>query len=293
VELRSEIARFHNRRIEEIIAGNGSAELIDLICRAFVEEGEEVLTSEYSFEKYYISTKLMKAVPVHAPMTAYKYNLTSMAELITPRTRIIFIANPNNPTGTMVTREELENFLAFVPDEVIVVLDEAYFEYGVLEDNYPDSLTFRKKNLITLRTFSKAYGLAGLRIGYLVADTELVEQINHTREAFNTGLFAQIAALEALKDQNYVKETVEKSVAERKRLSAELEKLGMKVYPSATNFLFMESPVEGLKLAAELLKRGLIIRPIANYGLMNHVRISVGLPEQNEKLTVALKEIIG
>ena len=292
VALREKLAEFYHRHIDEIMVGNGSEELIDQLCRTFVEAGDEVLTSEYSFEKYFISTRLMQAVPVHAPMKDFTYDLDAIFDLISPRTKIIFIANPNNPTGTLVQKEKLEKFIAKVPENIVIVMDEAYFEYAILEDGCPDALDYNLPNLITMRTFSKSYGLAGLRIGYLIAPKEIVEQISHTRGVFNTNLFAQRAAIAGLDDQAHIKKTVEFNLRERNRVAAELTKLGMQVYQSATNFLFMETPIPGLELAEELLKRGIIVRPIANYGLMNHVRISIGLEHQNDKLLEDLKEIL-
>lgn len=292
VELKSKLAEFYNRKPEEIMVGNGSEELIDQICRTFADEGDEVLTSEYSFEKYYISTKLMRAIPVHSKMQKFTYDLNSLSEMITNKTRVIFLANPNNPTGTLVGKKELENFLAKVPANIIVVLDEAYYEYAVLEDDYPDSLDYDMPNLVTMRTFSKAYALAGLRIGYLIAKEEVTSQLAHTRGVFNTNLFAQKAAIAGLADQEHIRRTVEFSRKERNRVESELVKLNMKAYPSATNFLFLETPIPGLDLAAELLKKGIIIRPIANYGLMKHVRISIGLEHQNDFLIECLKEIL-
>ena len=292
VELKEKLAAFYKSKPEEIMVGNGSEELIDLICRTFADEGDEVLTSEYSFEKYFISTKLMRAIPVHAKMKSFTYDLDALYAKISDKTKVIFLANPNNPTGTLVGKLEMKNFLNKVPENIVIVLDEAYYEYGIVEDDYPNSLDYDMPNLVTMRTFSKAYGLAGLRIGYVLAKEDIINQIAHARGVFTTNLFAQKAAIAGLDDQAHVKKAVDFNRRERSRVESELAKLQMKAFPSATNFLFLETPIPGLELAAELLKKGIIIRPIANYGLMNHVRISIGLEHQNDYLIECLQEIL-
>lgn len=293
IALKEKLASMHNRQMDEIMVGNGSEELIDQLCRTFANPGDEVLTSEYSFEKYFISTKLAQAIPIHAPMKDFAFDLDAIVDRISEKTKIIFIANPNNPTGTMVGREKFEKFINTIPQNIIVVADEAYYEYGIVEKDFPDSMRYNFPNLVTMRTFSKAYGLAGLRIGYLFADKDIIAQMSHTRGVFTTNMFAQKAAIVALEDQEYMREGVDINSVERLRVEQSLAKLGLKSFPSATNFLFMETPIPGLELAGELLKKGVIIRPIANYGLMNHVRISIGLKHQNDYLIECLETILG
>jgi histidinol-phosphate aminotransferase len=291
IALRSKLAEMHNRNIDNILLGNGSAELIDLICRAFVNAGDEVLTSEYSFEKYYISTLLMEGKPVHAKMENFTYDLRAMAEHITAKTKVIFIANPNNPTGTYVSADQLTAFIDLVPPGVIVVLDEAYYEYARQYADYPDGLNFNQKNIIVLRTFSKAYGLAGLRMGYLLAPAALARQIAHTREAFNTNALGQLAALTALDDQAHIAQSIELNEAEKQRLYDAYEQMNIHYYPSATNFILIKVNPNGKALGDKLLEKGIIVRPLANYGLNHHIRVSIGLPQENDFFISALKAV--
>jgi histidinol-phosphate aminotransferase len=291
-DLRRALAEFYARPLEEVLLGNGSAELIDLICRAFLPAGNEMLTASHSFEKYTISTLLEEGRPVYAQMRDFHYDLPAMEKKITSATRVIFIANPNNPTGTMITAKELDAFLDVVPEDIIVVIDEAYYEYARLFPTYPDSARRQKANVITLRSFSKAHGLAGLRLGYMLAPAHLVEQVAHTREAFNTGLLSQAAGIAALHARDHVAQTLDLNRREQERLRPLLKALGFEVYPSATNFFFVKAPQAAANLAEALLSEGIIVRPLHNYSLTDYLRISVGTASENDILVSKLQKIL-
>lgn len=294
-ELRDALARFHKVDPEQVIAGNGSDELIRLLCEAFVEADDEVVVSQYGFIRFKQQAAMMGARVIEVPMTDWTHDLTLMAKAASPRTKLLFIANPNNPTGTWNTQEELEGLLAAVPETTLVVLDEAYWHYAHALPGYPKSLPelcSRHPNLVVLRTFSKAYGLAGLRVGYAVGDPELVSWLDRIRMPFNVSLPAQLAAAQALKDAAFVKRAVGVNEKERAAVAKALADLGFGVGDSATNFVFARSPRPGRELFHALLKLGVIVRPLDEYGLPGHVRISIGTPAQNRTLVSAVKRAL-
>jgi histidinol-phosphate aminotransferase len=218
-----------------------------------------------------------------------------MAKAASPRTKLVFVANPNNPTGTYNTAEEVEALLAAVPKTALVALDEAYWHYAQPVPGYPRSLpdlVRAHENLVVMRTFSKAYGLAGLRVGYGVGDPELVGWLDRIRMPFNVNLPAQRACIEALKDSAFVKRTVALNEAQRAPLARALGDMGFGVGDSATNFIFARAPMPGRELFKALLRQGVIIRPLDEYGLSNYVRVSVGSPAQNKALLKALAQVL-
>jgi histidinol-phosphate aminotransferase len=295
-ELRAALARFHKVAPECVIAGNGSDELIRLLCEAFVEPDDEVVVSQHGFIRFKQQAAMMGARVIEVPMTDWTHDLTLMAKAASPRTKLLFIANPNNPTGTWNTEEEVEELLGAVPESCLVVLDEAYWHYAHALPGYPRSLpelAARHANLVVLRTFSKAYGLAGLRVGYGVGDAELVSWLDRIRMPFNVSLPAQLACAEALKDAPFVKRAVGVNEAQRAVVAKALAELGFGVGDSATNFVFARAPLPGRELFHALLKQGVIIRPLDEYGLPHHVRISVGTPAQNKTLVAAVKAVLG
>jgi histidinol-phosphate aminotransferase len=295
-ELRAALGRFHKTAPESVIVGNGSDELIRLLCEAFVEADDEVVVSQHGFIRFKQQAAMMGARVIEVPMTDWTHDLTLMAKAASPRTKLLFIANPNNPTGTWNTAEELEALLASVPESCLVVLDEAYWHYAHALDGYPQSLpelVREHANLVVLRTFSKAYGLAGLRVGYAVGDPEMVGWLDRIRMPFNVSLPAQLACAEALKDQAFVKRAVAVNEKERAVVARALADLGFGVGDSATNFVFARSPLPGRDLFHALLKQGVIVRPLDEYGLPHHVRISVGTPAQNKTLVCAVKSVLG
>jgi histidinol-phosphate aminotransferase len=294
-ELRAALARFHKVEPESVIVGNGSDEIIRLLCEAFIEPEDEVVVSQYGFIRFKQQAAMMGARVIEVPMTDWTHDLTLMAKSTNPRTKLVFVANPNNPTGTYNTQEEVSALLASVPKTAIVVLDEAYFHYAQSIPGYPKSLpdlVREHDNLVVLRTFSKAYGLAGLRVGYGVADPEIVGWLDRIRMPFNVNLPAQHACLEALKDSGFVKRALALNEAQRALVARTLGEMGFGVGESATNFVFARSPISGRELFKLLLRQGVIVRSLDEYGLSQHVRFSIGTPSQNKSLFTALKSVL-
>ncbi len=294
-ELRAAIARFHKIEPERVLVGNGSDEIIRLLCEAFLDPEDEALASQFSFIRFKQQALMMGARVVEVPMADWTHDLGTMAKAASPRTKLLFVANPNNPTGTYNTEEEVRGLLDSVPRSTIVVLDEAYCQFAAGCADYPRSipaLTGRYDNLVVLRTFSKAYGLAGLRAGYAVADPELLSWLDRIRMPFNVNLPAQLACVEALKDAAFVRRSVALAQSGRESLAQALRERGFTVWDSAANFLFARSPLPGRELFKALLAEGLIIRPLDEYGLHDFVRISVGTRAGNKALLQALEKLL-
>ncbi len=272
-----------------IILGNGSNELIELAVRAYVLPGDEVVSADPSFVVYRMVTQAAGGTNVVVPCREGRHDLDAMAERVTPRTRVVFISNPNNPTGCMNTAAELDRFLGRIPDTVLVAMDEAYCEY-VTHAEYPDTLELLRegKNLLVLRTFSKIYGLAGLRIGYGIAAVEVVETMNRVRQPFNTNSPAQAAALAALGDYKHVEKSIALNNEGKKFLCQSFDRLGVKYLPTEANFLFFETPRDGRELYDLLLRTGVIIRPLGGRNL----RVTIGLPEENQRFITELEKIL-
>ena len=277
----------------QITLGNGSNDVLDLIARAFLGPGREAVFSQYAFVVYPIAVQAVGAVAKVAPARDFGHDLVAMRARVGPDTRVVFIANPNNPTGTWLTRGTLEAFIADLPDHVVCVVDEAYFEY-VREPDYPDALAWldRFPRLIVTRTFSKAYGLAGLRVGYGVSSPEIADLLNRVRQPFNVNVAALEGALAALDDEAHLEKAIAVNNEGLQVLGAALRDLGIAYIPSVGNFITadMGRPAAGVYEA--LLKEGVIVRPVANYGMPDHLRISVGLPHENERLIFALKKVL-
>lgn len=278
---------------ESLLLGNGSNEVIDIAVRTFMRPGEEVVSAAGAFVVYQLATQAAGGTNVVVPMREHTHDLPAMAAAVTPRTRMVFVANPNNPTGTWVAERAVERFLAALPPGVIAVFDEAYFEY-VARRSFPDILKRVRAGqpVFSLRTFSKAYGIAGLRIGYLVGPPEHVAEMNKVREPFNTNHLAQMAALAALADDRHLRRVVRLNRKERERLGTELATLGLDVIPSEANFLLVGVRRDGNALYQELLRRGVIVRPVGNYGYPCHLRVTVGLPAENDRFLAALREAL-
>jgi histidinol-phosphate aminotransferase len=280
---------------EEIAVGNGSNELLELLVRTFVCEGEEVLTSANSFVVYRLASQAHGRACVEAPMREHRYDLRAIAERVTPRTKLLFLANPDNPNGTYFTERELLPLLEALPREVLVVLDEAYVEF-VSATDFPDGLRLRRRfpNVLSCRTFSKIYGLAGLRLGYLVASPEVIAYLDRVREPFNTSLVAQAAGVAALSDDEHVRRSRALVDRERPFVSDGLRALGATVFPSQTNFVLADFPGRpGKELFEALLRQGVVVRPMGGYGFPTAQRVTLGLREENEKLLGALRTILG
>ncbi len=294
-ELRAALARHHGVAAESVIVGNGSDEIIRLLCEAFLEPDDEVVVSQHAFIRFKQQASMMGARVIETPMTDWTHDLALMAKATSPRTKLLFVANPNNPTGTFNTQDEIEGLLDAAPKTALVVLDEAYWHYARRIAGYPKSLpelAARHENLVVLRTFSKAYGLAGLRVGYGVGDPELIGWLDRIRMPFNVSLPAQQACVEALKDEAFVKRSVALNQAQREFVVRALGDLGFGVGESATNFVFVRAPLPGRELFKALLRQGVIVRPLDEYGLPQHVRISIGTAAQNKALLSGLKQIL-
>ena len=290
--LRRALAAEHEVAYGQVIVGNGSDEVIRLLCVAMLGPDDEVVCSRHGFIRFRQQAMLMGAGVVEVPMRGYTHDLVGMARAVTPRTKLVFVASPNNPTGTYNTEAEVLGLLAALPPQVVLILDEAYAQYAEASPGYPKSLpglVRRHPNLIVLRTFSKAYGLAGLRVGYGIADPGLVAWLDRIRMPFNVALPSQRAALAALGDAAFVRRSVAVNAKERTALAGSLESAGLKTLSSAANFLFCAAPGTGRDLFQRLLRRGVIIRPLDEYGLPRHVRISVGSAAENRFLLGALR----
>lgn len=289
--LRAALAERWSVNPEQVLLGNGSVELIENTAKAFLDPGDEAIMAVPSFLKFRIATRLMAGTPVEIPTCADRVDLQAMAGAITERTRIIFVANPDNPTGQMVDADDLMRFIDLVPHHVVIFLDQAYYEY-VAEQSPPLAPLLERRNVLVSRTFSKAYGLAGMRIGYGLAHPELAAAIGRVREHFNTSSPAQIAALAALSDPAHVDAAVADNDVQRARLTRELEARGLRVTPSFTNFLLVRGAergfLAGVQLDQALLERGVIVRPMGFYGLGDAVRISVGTAPEIDRLLEAL-----
>lgn len=279
---------------EEIFIGLGSSEIIDLASRIILEPGLEGLTSEGSYAPFSIAIRASGAKLVLVPMRGHTFDLEAMARAVTPKTRIVYLANPNNPTGTAFAAAELQAFLTAVPANVLVVLDEAYIHYAT-RMKLGDSVEAyrRSKNLLILRTFSKVYGLAGLRIGYAVGQPALFEAMNRLKTPFNTSGVAQAAAQAAVFDKEHVQRCVETNARERTRVMEALRRLGLDPAPSESNFVFTEVGPDAPAVSDELLRLGVIVRPLGWMGFPNALRVSVGTREENDKFFLAAEEVLG
>ena len=278
---------------EEIFVGLGSSEIIDLASRVLLRAGLQGLTSDGTYAPFSVAIRASGAELVLVPQRHYAFDLNAMAEAITPKTGLIYLANPNNPTGSAFTAREFIDFLEKVPDGVLVVLDEAYIHYAVSVGLRDSVEAYRKrKNLLILRTFSKVYGLAGLRIGYAIGTAELLTAMNKLRTPFNTSGVAQAAALAALDDKEHVERCIAANAIERKRLSEGLTKLGLRPVVSEANFVFVPVRPDAKEVSDELLHLGVIVRPLGWMGLPEAIRISVGVAEENEKCLAALGQVL-
>jgi histidinol-phosphate aminotransferase len=274
-----------------ITVGNGSNDLLEMSARAFVERGQSVVVSQYAFSAYLLAIAGVGARPIIVPATDFGHDLDAMLHAIEPDTRLIYIANPNNPTGTFCLPEQMRSFLQRVPKNIIVVLDEAYAEY-LPDEQQSDvaSLVAQHRNLVIVRTFSKAYALASLRIGFAVAQEHLSDLLNRVRQPFNTSVFAQAAATAAIADREFVDRSRSENVTGRKQLYAGFEAIGLPYLRSAGNFVLV-GVGDGAKVFTALLEAGIIVRPVLNYGLPEWLRVSVGLRDQNERFLETLTSI--
>jgi histidinol-phosphate aminotransferase len=291
--LREKLAARHNLSMDHLVLGAGSTELIQLLCHIYVGPGVRGLGSEGSFVMFPLAVRVAGGEPVLVPLEDYTFDLDAMVARIDDSTRVIYLANPNNPTGTMFTAEAFDRFLDNVPEDVLVVLDEAYCDY-VESPDYGDSLehVLAGRYLIVLRTFSKIYGLAGLRVGYGVGHPEIISALNKIRSPFNVAGISQVAALAALEDAEHVRRSRQSNRRGLAFLSRELADLGLKVVPSATNFVYVETGHPPKQVYEALLHQGVIVRPLGWMGMPDGLRVSVGTAEENQRVVEALGEFL-
>jgi histidinol-phosphate aminotransferase len=291
--LRETLAARTGLAVEELFVGLGSSEIIDLASRVCLRPGLQGMTSHGSYAPFSVAIRASGAELVLVPQKNFAFDLDAMAAAITPKTGVIYLANPNNPTGTAFSLAELEEFLGRVPENVLVVLDEAYVHYAPsLNRRKTEEIFRRRRNLLILRTFSKVYGLAGMRIGFAIGRPELLAAMNRLKTPFNTSGVAQAAALAAIDDREHVTRCIEENASERKRLSEGLAMLGLQPVPSETNFEFMNVGPEAKEICDELLHAGVIVRPLAWMGFPEAIRISVGTTEENGKCLAAMAEVL-
>lgn len=296
--LKQALAAHHRVGVSQITLGNGSSDVLEFVVRAFVQSGDEVLLSEHAFAMYSIVTLAAGGTPVAVPARNWGHDLAAMHAAITPRTRVIFIANPNNPTGTWVSGDELQAFLSAVPEHVVVAVDEAYFDYArdpaLGAADYPDASQWlaRFPNLLVSRTFSKVYGLAGLRVGYSLTHPDLADLLNRVRPPFNVNSQALAAAEAALADQAHVARAVVLNVEEMARVTDGVTEMGLDYIPSVGNFVCIEVGDSAAAVYDALLREGVIVRPVANYGMPRHLRVTLGLPAENERFLAALRKVL-
>ncbi|MBP9721521.1 MAG: histidinol-phosphate transaminase [Gammaproteobacteria bacterium] len=301
--LKQKLANLYNINTNQLAIGNGSDELIRLIMQAFVSKENNVIAPKYSFSSYYINSQLVEAKYIVSDIhenNSWQNNLENILANINKNTKLICIANPNNPTGSYLAPDLICEFIKKVPENILILLDEAYFEYikyNSTSRDYPYyqdyslDLINQYNNIISLRTFSKAYGLAGLRVGYAIANPDLITVINKLKQPFNVNRIAQIAATAALLDQKYIEKIVAINNQEREKLCQILNGLHIDYMPSETNFITIYN-IDAQKLYNQLLDLGIIVRPVNNYGLNNHLRISIGTPEENNFLIANLTRLI-
>jgi histidinol-phosphate aminotransferase len=292
--LRQALAKKHDVNGDQVVLGNGSNELIELLVRTFLRPGDEAVVPHPSFVVYPMIVQAAGGIRVMVMLKDHRLDLEAMARAITPMTKIVFIANPNNPTATIVTADEVAHFMSKLPERTIVVFDEAYMEFAHGPD-FPDTLEYIKqgRKVVLLRTFSKAASLAGLRVGYGIADADAVALMNRIRQPFNVNALAQVAAMAALEDDSHTLECVRMIEAGRHYLYEEFNTLGVKYVPSRANFILVDVGRSASDIYQRLLKEGVIVRPMTPFGMESALRVTVGTPQENRRLVKALRTVLG
>jgi histidinol-phosphate aminotransferase len=293
LELREVLAEEFDLRLENVIAGSGSEGIMSNIIRAFLCDDDEVLTTEAAFIGFQVLAKSRGIAYRTVPYCDWHYDLPALAAAITQHTKIIYLANPNNPTGTIFTRAQFEDFYRHVPERVLIILDEAYFEYAKDNPRYPDSMHYRYDNVITLRTFSKIYGLAGARIGYGFAHEELIRNLLKVKLPFEPSTPAQAAGVAALADKEFLHRSLELNARGLHYLTTSLEAIGLHAVPSDANFVMIVLPDgrTATRIFEQLLPQGVVVRPLAAFGLPHCLRISTGTDEDNQLCISALRRV--
>jgi len=295
-ELKAALSERYDVPADWITLGNGSNDILEIAAHAFVEKGQAIVYSQYSFAVYALATQGVGARAIVVPAKDYGHDLDAMAAAIDADTRLVFIANPNNPTGTFIGAAEIEAFLNKVPANVVVVLDEAYNEYLAPENQYESAAWVKQfPNLLVSRTFSKAYGLAGLRVGFAIAQPALTDLMNRIRQPFNVNSLAQAAAIAALNDKAFLEQGARNNAAGYQQFVEAFQQMGLEFVPSYGNFVLVKVGKDlaaGARVNLALLKQGVIVRPVGNYGLPEWLRISIGLPQENAILISALQKAL-
>jgi len=292
-ELTAALAKKHQIKASSITLGNGSNDLLEMVARVFLTTDDETIFSQYAFAVYYLASQAVGATIKIVPAMDYGHDLDGFLTAITNKTKVIWIANPNNPTGTWLNKTKLKDFLKTVPPHIIVVVDEAYIEY-VNETEYPNSSLWLSEfeNLMVMRTFSKVYGLASLRVGYCLSSPALADLLNRVRQPFNVNMLAQKAACIALTDQDFVAKSVKLNQQSMQQMAEGLTKIGCQIIPSVGNFILVDIGRPAAPIDLKLQQQGVITRSVENYGLINHLRISLGLAEENQKCLAILAEVL-
>ena len=292
--LRNKLAKAFNIKMENVILGAGSEGIMSTIIRTFLMGNDELISANNSFIGFRVLANASGKKVHWVPMKNYRYDLKSMVNELNNQTKIIYIANPDNPMGTYITKEEFDAFYSDIPERVLIILDEAYFEYAQSKEDYPDSMNYRYDNVITLRTFSKAYGLAGLRIGYGFAHDRLINNLMKVKEPFEPSLIAMAAGIAAMGDKDFLQKTLMLNRVGYEFLESNLSKLNITIIPSVTNFIttVWESQKKANYITDALLQKGIIVRNLSPFGLPNCIRISIGTEEQNNRLISELESIV-
>lgn len=292
-DVKAVIAKKFNVDSTQITLGNGSNDLLELFARTFASENDEILFSQYAFIVYPLVTQAINAKSVIVPAKDYGHDLDGFLNAISPNTKLIYIANPNNPTGTFLSHQQIADFLAQVPQNIIVVLDEAYTEFTDADERV-DAFQFLQQypNVVICRTLSKAYGLAGLRIGYAVSNPEIADLLNRVRQPFNCNSLALAAAVAVLQDDDFIEQVAENNRVEMARYEAFFQQNGFAYIPSKGNFITLDLKQPAEPIYQKLLTQGVIVRPIGVYGMPTHLRISIGLPQENDRFFEALLAVL-
>jgi len=292
LRLRERIAQYLGVPVKNLGVGNGTTELIFLMGVAFLNPGETFVMSESSFIMVKIVAQIMECKLVEVPLKDYRHDLDAILRTVTSDTKIVYLDNPMNPIGTMFSQQDVSRFMGEIPEDIIVVFDEAYYEYATKE-NFPDTLSFVQegRNVIVLRTFSKMYGLAGFRVGYCAAQEDFIDAFNRVRPPFSVNHYAQVGAAEALRDEAHIKKTQEITESGKRFLYENFERMSLFYIPSETNFVTVDIKTDAQKIADEFKKKSVIVRPLTVYGKPTFLRVTIGTPEQNKKFIEVLQQI--
>ncbi len=292
--LKQKLSRMLDCNPQDLLVGNGSDELLKLLAETFLNPGDEIIFAQPSFAEYEFTATIMGATSVKIPLIDFKHDLNAMLAAITPRTKMLYICNPNNPTGTIVTAEEIDSFMSRVPQDVLIIFDEAYYEY-VESPSYASGIKYVKegRNAVVLRTFSKIYGLAALRVGYGVTTPDIAAAVERVTEPFNINTPAQVAATAALDDKEHLEQSRKVNQAGKKYLYEEFEKLQLKYLKTDANFIFVDTGKDSQEVFQELLKKGVIIRSGDIFGYPTYIRVTVGSEKENVRFIEGLKKILG